>query len=78
VAEIAQLDLTRLTPSADTVTIVSTKQTADLARLRGRLPEARVVELAASAAWSSDAALNAMVVPMEIVQTLIAQIEKAS
>jgi uncharacterized protein len=42
------------------------------------LPEANWIDLPESTAWNSDAALNAMVVPMEIVQTLIAQIEKAT
>ena len=78
VDEMAQIDLARTTPSADVITIVSTKPSRDLERLRAHLPEARVVELPESTVWNSDAALNAMVVPMEIVQALVAQIEKTS
>jgi len=74
--EIAQIDLSRMMPAADTVTIVATKQTADIERLRAHLPDARVIDVPESTVWNSDAALNAMIVPMEIVQTLIAQIEK--
>jgi pimeloyl-ACP methyl ester carboxylesterase len=77
-AEIGALDLTRTKADADTITVVSTKQSADIARLRASMPDARWIELPESTAWNSDAALNAMVVPMEIVQTLIAQIEKAT
>lgn len=78
-AQLAAIDLAAVAAGADQVTIVTTRATAELARLRARLPAAtRWVELPANAAWDSDAALNAMTVPMEIVQALIARIEETS
>ena len=74
--EMSKIDLAALAPSADTITIVTTKPSSDVERLRAQLPAARVVEIPESTVWNSDAALNAMIVPMEIVQALIAQIEK--
>lgn len=73
----SMLDLTRLQPAADHVSVVSTKASAEADRLRAQLPQAKWIDLPESTVWNSDAALNSMIVPMEIVQTLIAQLEKA-
>jgi alpha-beta hydrolase superfamily lysophospholipase len=75
---IAAIDLTRTQPAADQVSVVSTKASADAERLRAQLPHATWIDVPESTAWNSDAALNSMIVPMEIVQTLLAQLEKAS
>lgn len=78
-AELAAIDLARVTPGAEHVTVVTTRMTPELERLRPALPaSARWLELAESAAWNSDAALNAMTVPMDIVQALVARIEEIS
>ena len=74
---ISAIDLTRLQPAADQVSVVSTKTSAEADRLRAQLPHAKWIDMPESTVWNSDAALNAMIVPMEIVQTLIAQLEKA-
>lgn len=61
------------------VTVIATQITPDLARLRPALPaSAHWRELTASAAWGSDAALNAMTVPMEIVQAIVARLEETA
>jgi pimeloyl-ACP methyl ester carboxylesterase len=75
---LASIDLARTQPNADHVTVVSTKSNAEIERLRGHLAQARWVDMPESTIWNSDAALNNMVVPMEIVQTLVAQLEKTS
>ena len=67
-AEISTLDLARMTVDADTITVVSTKPSSESARLRAHLTDARWLELPESTVWNSDAALNAMIVPMEIVR----------
>jgi pimeloyl-ACP methyl ester carboxylesterase len=80
-AQIAAIDLAAAgtTAGAEAVTVITTKLTSDLERLRPRLPAAtRWIEKAQSAAWNSDAALNAMTVPMDIVQAVIARIEEIS
>jgi uncharacterized protein len=77
--QLAAIDLAAVHPSADHVTVVTTRLTPELARLRARLPSAaRWIEMAESPAWNTDAALNAMTVPMDIVQALIARIEETS
>lgn len=78
-AQIAAIDLAAVTPGAEQLTVVTTNVTPELARLRPRLPAStRWLELAESPAWNTDAALNAMTVPMDIVQALIARIEAIS
>ncbi len=66
-------------PMAEQVTVITTRMTPALERLRPALPaSARWLELAESAAWNSDAALNAMTVPMDIVRAIVARIEETS
>ena len=78
-AQIAAIDLAGVAPGADHLTVVTTRMTPELERLRPGLPaSARWLELAESPAWNTDAALNAMTVPMDIVQALIARIEEIS
>ncbi len=77
--QIAAIDLGRAVAGADHVTVITTRLTAELERLRPQLPgSTRWVEMAESPAWNTDAALNAMTVPMDIVQALIARIEEIS
>jgi pimeloyl-ACP methyl ester carboxylesterase len=78
-AQIAAIDLAATTPDVDHVTVITTKVTPDIERLRPALPPAtRWIEMAESPAWNTDAALNAMTVPMDIVQALVARIEEIS
>jgi uncharacterized protein len=81
--QIAAIDLasalTSVAPGAEHFTVITTRLTPDLERLRSRLPAStRWLELAESPAWNTDAALNAMTVPMDIVQALVARIEEIS
>jgi pimeloyl-ACP methyl ester carboxylesterase len=77
--QIAAIDLGSVAPGAEHVTIVTTRAPPEIERLRPRLPSAtRWIELAESPAWNTDAALNAMTVPMDIVQALVARIEEIS
>lgn len=78
-AQIAAIDLAAIAPIAEQVTVITTHVTPELARLRPRLPAStHWLELAESPAWNTDAALNAMTVPMDIVQALVARIEEVS
>jgi uncharacterized protein len=78
-AEIAAIDLERVASGAEQVTVVTTHVTPDIARFVPRLPAStRWVKLEDSTVWNSDAALNAMIVPMEIVQALVSRIEELS
>lgn len=75
--QIAALDLAAIAPASELMTVLATR--GDLAPLRARLPQAtKWIEMAESAAWNSDAALNAMTVPMDIVQAIVARIEETS
>ena len=73
VREMRAIDLAKVKPDADQITIVSTKPNE---QLRASLPQARWIEIGESAAWNSDAALNAMIVPMAAVQAVVSQLEK--
>ena len=78
-AEVAAIDLGAVSPGAEHLTVISTRNTPELERLRPRTPAAtRWLELSGGAAWNSDAALNSMTVPMEIVQALVARLEETS
>ena len=78
-AQIAAIDLAAVAPGADQVTVITTRITPEIERLRLHLPAStRWLELAESPAWNSDAALNAMTVPMDVVQAVVARIEETS
>lgn len=77
--QIATIDLSATAPAAEQVTVVATRMTPELERLRPRLPAwTRWLELADSPAWNADAALNAMTVPMDIVRAIVGRIEEVS
>ena len=78
-AELAAIDLASVTPAMDHCTVIQTRPASGADRLRARMPPgAQWIEMADDTGWNSDAALNAMTVPMEIVKTVIARIEKSS
>jgi uncharacterized protein len=78
-AQIATIELTGVAPGADQVTVITTRVTPEIERLRLHLPAStRWLEMAESPAWNTDAALNAMTVPMDIVQAVVARIEETS
>jgi uncharacterized protein len=81
-AELGAIDLAATELRTDHVTVIGTSHTkAASARLRERLPESpsvRWVDLPDSAAWNSDDALNAAVVPMDVVQAMVARVEEVS
>lgn len=78
-ASLSAIDLAAVSPPAEQYTVLTTRPAPELERLRPRLPGGtRWVEVTGSAAWNSDAALNAMTVPMDIVQALVARIEETS
>jgi pimeloyl-ACP methyl ester carboxylesterase len=68
-----RIDLTTVKSTAEQIAVVATKPNDSL---RSALPAARWIELGESAAWNSDDALNAMIVPMDAVQAIVAQLEK--
>lgn len=77
--QIRALDLTSSAPRADHVTVVETRPSASLARLRaaiGSRAGVRWVEERESLAWNNDAALNAATVPMDVVQAIVTRIEE--
>lgn len=77
--EISAIDLATMPPTAARITVIATRPSAGGVALRARLAHrAQWLELADSTAWNSDAALNAMVVPMSIVQAVVARLEQSS
>jgi pimeloyl-ACP methyl ester carboxylesterase len=81
-AELASLDLSRERVQADHVTIISTTTaTPALERFITRLPPestTTLIPVAIGEAWNSDAALNASIVPMEVIRALLGRIEEVS
>ena len=78
-AQLAAIDLAAGAPSAEQVTLLTTRVTPETQRLQARLPAAaRWIQINESAAWNTDAALNSMTVPMDIVRALVARIEETS
>ena len=76
-AQIAAIDLTAVVPGVEQLTVITTRTAPEAERLRSRLPaKARWIQMAESPAWNTDAALNAMTVPIDIVQALVARIEE--
>lgn len=68
-------------PRAEHVAVITTRTSAPLARLAecwGVDPSCRFLALAASAAWNSDAAVNAQTVPMDVLQAVLSRIEESN
>lgn len=77
--QLAAIDLTKEQLAADLVTVVASNSHAELERWKAQLGEGAAVRWLAmqnSAAWNSDAALNAATVPMDIVQAILSRIEE--
>jgi uncharacterized protein len=77
--QLAAIDLTTVAMNADLITVVATQPTPDLDRLAAQLgsnSSVRWLAMSGSAAWNSDAAINAATVPMDIVQALLCRIEE--
>ena len=80
-AEIAAIDLPAHTLQVDNLTVISTSETPALVRLRTKVldsPVVRWMDLPASPAWNSDIALNAAIVPMDIVQAIVGRVQEIS
>lgn len=75
---LAVVDLTLEPPQAEHVTVVSTQSSPDMAQLRDALPRAHWIDLATSAPWNSDAALNSSIIPMDVVQALVDRLKALS
>ena len=78
-AELAAIDLRKDAPDAELLTVITTRDTPELGQLAqaiGARSSARWLSLPGSAAWNSDAALNAATVPMDIVQAIVSRIEE--
>jgi pimeloyl-ACP methyl ester carboxylesterase len=79
--EIAAIDLERDGVAADHVTVISTTAPSpSMDRFVARLPpgQTRVLALEADAAWNSDAALNASVVPMTVLRAIVSRVQEVS
>ncbi len=79
--ELAAVDLAdeRVELPAELMTVIATGKNPELDRFARRLgtaPTTRWLAMAGSAAWNSDAALNAATVPMDIVQAIVSRIEE--
>lgn len=76
-AAMARIDLTTTSPGADLVTLVTTRRTPDLDRLRARLPDGvRSIEVAP--AGDGETSFFAMVVPSEGIRAIVARIEEVT
>jgi uncharacterized protein len=82
-AELAAIDLAAAPPAAAMTTVLCTQTTAETERLkdawsgdaRSGAGRAHWIDLDASAAWNSDAALNNAIVPMNEILAVIARLE---
>lgn len=77
--QLAAVDLMQEELNADLLTVIATHSHPDLERWKARIGEGattRWLGMQGSAAWNSDAALNAATVPMDIVQAILARIEE--
>jgi len=80
-SELGAIDLAAEGLPIDYVTVIGTADVPASARLRRRLPASpttRWLDLPDSAAWNSDDALNAAVVPMDVVEAMVARVEEVS
>jgi hypothetical protein len=77
-AQLRDVDLASGHVRADHVTVITTAQSPGAVRLEARLAKLRgaLWQPMSSSAWNSDSALNAVTVPIEIVQALVARIEE--
>jgi pimeloyl-ACP methyl ester carboxylesterase len=78
---IGAINLGTVELAADVTTVVVTGTSPSLAALEARVrrsPASHWIEMATSVPWSSEAAMNAAVVPMDVVRTLIGRIEEVS
>lgn len=77
--QLAAIDLMDEQLNADLLTVIATHSHPDLERWKARIGEGATTRWQAmqgSAAWNSDAALNAATVPMDIVQAILTRIEE--
>ena len=79
--DLGAINLTSEALRAEQVSIISTHDTPALANWRhqlGESPAAKWIPLTASAEWNAASALNANVVPMNVVQAVVSRIEEVS
>lgn len=79
-AELGAIDLAAEELRTDHVTVIQTSRTGDGGGAAERLRTSSVhwIDLPASESWNSDAALNAAVVPMDVIQAIVARVEELS
>ena len=80
-ADLASIDLSAAPPQADHVTVICTRESPGIAKLREHWfnsPGLRWLDMPASVVWNSDAALNSATVPIDIIQAVVARIEEVS
>ena len=79
--DLGAIDLVAAPPEADRITVINTRNDAQVDRLRttaAGIPGLSWTDMPASVAWNSDAALNNATVPMDIIQSIVASIEELS
>jgi pimeloyl-ACP methyl ester carboxylesterase len=80
-AALAAVDLAREEIRADHLTVITTEEGPELLRLRervGEAPTARWIATASSVRWNSDEALNAALVPADVLSTIVRRVEEVS
>jgi uncharacterized protein len=79
-AELSGIDLITEQPRAEHLTVVSTQETPAMVRLRplAASSTARWIDLPTSTPWNSAAALNAAIVPMDVVQAVVGRVGELS
>ncbi|HEX8030929.1 MAG TPA: alpha/beta hydrolase [Vicinamibacterales bacterium] len=79
-ADIAAIDLVAVQPQAEHLTVISTQETPAIARLRpmAASPTGRWIDLPSSSPWNSAAALNASIVPTDVVQAVVERVAHLS
>lgn len=80
-SQMAAIDIAATLPRANHVTVLSTRDSADLQRLRSQweaCPALDWIDVIGGTSWNSDAALNSALVPAKEIATIVSGVTKCS
>lgn len=81
VDELAATDISRLAPAAELVTVICTRDTPAMRKLRASLGSGSSVtwlDMRANSDWNSEAALNNATVPIDVVEAIVRRVQETS
>lgn len=80
-SQMADIDIAGTLPRANHVTVLSTRDSADMERLRSQweaCPALRWIDVIGGTSWNSDAALNSALVPAKEIATIVSGVMECS